>query len=174
MLDLLTDRDVERFWSKVDKTATCWLWTGNLSFGYGTFPIRSNGKPRHLRAHRVSFLLGGLEIPDGLVLDHLCRVLNCVNPEHLRAVTNRVNVLAGIGPSALNAAKTHCPQGHAYDVGNTRIGSKGDRKCRACDREAKRKRDVRRKATRVGPIGKPLATECPHGHAYTPENTIWQ
>lgn len=89
-------------------------------------------------AHRVVYeeLVG--PIPDGLMLDHLCRVRHCVNPEHLEPVTNRENVLRGEGHSAKAARATHCLKGHPYAGENLRILSNGWRRCRACHRERER------------------------------------
>jgi hypothetical protein len=117
----------ERIWKFVDKTATCWLWIGTKSHGYGT--IRDRGMT--IKAHRAMYELLVGPIPIGLTIDHLCRVTNCVNPDHLEPVTQRINNLRGTGVSARNAAKTHCPQGHRYDEINTRI-YRGMRYCRAC------------------------------------------
>lgn len=81
--------DAARFWSKVDKTDACWLWTGALNnSGYGT--IKINGVT--VGAHRHSFLLAGRAIPEGLDLDHLCSVRRCVNPDHLEPVTRAENL----------------------------------------------------------------------------------
>lgn len=94
---------VERFWSKVDKTGPipeqrpdlgpCWLWTAALfDSGYATF------QPQHghaVRAHRWIYQETVGSIPDGLVLDHLCRVRHCVNPSHLEPVTVGENVRRG-------------------------------------------------------------------------------
>lgn len=77
-----------RFWSFVVPTpAGCWLWTGLKVAGYGRFSIQNKG----IGAHRVSYeaLIGA--IPDGLELDHLCRVPSCVNPLHLEPVTGAEN-----------------------------------------------------------------------------------
>jgi hypothetical protein len=74
----------ERFWPKVEKTGTCWLWGGARDRGgYGVF--------ENQKAHRVSYVLSGGTIPEGLQLDHLCFVRHCVNPEHLEPVTAKEN-----------------------------------------------------------------------------------
>ena len=120
----------ERFWSKVDKRGPdeCWLWqTGMVFGGYGKF---FDGKI--IRAHRYAYQLLVGPVPEGLELDHLCRVRNCVNPAHLEAVTHQENCQRGIAgygtvptpKSSQNRQyfkKTHCPQGHPYDLINTYI-----------------------------------------------------
>ena len=71
----------------------CWLWTGALDkYGYGYVSWRQSGKKRHFIAHRLIYeeLVG--PIPDGLVIDHLCRVRHCVNPNHLEPVTQDENL----------------------------------------------------------------------------------
>lgn len=121
----------DRFWEKVDRSGSCWLWTGQVDGqGYGRFFISGHGQ---LGAHRVAYELMAGPIPEGLHIDHLCRVRHCVNPAHLEPVTPRQNALRGEGAAATNAAKTHCPQGHPYDEANTYTGL-GRRACRACNR----------------------------------------
>lgn len=126
---------LERFWNKVNKTPSCWEWTSPLSNGYGS--ILWNGKPQ--RAHRVIFEIIGKQIPDGLVVDHVCRNRKCINPKHLRFVTPRTNVLENSNSvSAMNARKTKCLRGHVYDAENTKILSNTDSKdsmqrvCKKC------------------------------------------
>lgn len=115
----------------------CWLWIGHVDerLGYGRMVI--DGKRRV--AHRIAYeaLVG--PIPDGLQLDHLCRVRCCVNPSHLQPVTQQENIRRGQGIPAMNAAKTHCPKGHAYSSENTywqpgRLG----RRCVLCQKEVRR------------------------------------
>lgn len=78
----------ERFETFVDRTEGCWLWTGSLTYdGYGVF--RENN--RRTGAHRFAYEYHIGPIPDGLHLDHLCCVRNCVNPEHLEPVTPKEN-----------------------------------------------------------------------------------
>ncbi len=99
----------EKFLAKVDKSDSCWNWTGLISiYGYGVF---YDGK-RTIHAHRFSYELHKRKIPKGLVVDHLCRNRKCVNPDHLEAVTQRVNILRGESHQAKNARKTHCIRGH--------------------------------------------------------------
>lgn len=128
--------DSERFWSRVNKTDTCWLWTGaKLPHGYGHFVAGSkkNGTRTDWRAHRWSYVQINGPIPKGLELDHLCRIPQCVRPDHLEAVTHRVNMLRGKGTGAINAQKTHCPRGHEYDA---YLPKYGRRYCKTCNRIA--------------------------------------
>lgn len=92
---------------------TCWHWTGHVGkTGYGRF--------RNWQAHRVVYELYREQIPAGLSIDHLCRVHDCVNPDHLEPVTTRENVLRGIAPAARNFAATHCIDGHPLDADHVR------------------------------------------------------
>lgn len=72
-------------------------------------------------------------IPEGLSLDHLCRVPLCVNPRHLEPVPLAENILRGTGPAANNLRKTTCVKGHPFDA--TRTGGRW-RRCSICQREA--------------------------------------
>lgn len=148
----------QRFWAKVSgrETDGCWLWTASCNpGGYGIF---RDGK--QLVAHRWSYkrLVG--PIPEGLQLDHLCRVRSCVNPAHLEPVTQAENIRRGYidrgydlrysglprwqGPARPGympqAERTHCPKSHPYDEANTywavRPGRRPARGCRACRRAA--------------------------------------
>lgn len=71
----------------------CWLWTGFVHpSGYGV--IRTGNKNTY--AHRCSYELFVGAVPEGLQLDHICRVRCCVNPAHLEPVTPQENVLRGL------------------------------------------------------------------------------
>lgn len=130
-----TPEQIERFWSKVEvpyQPSCCWVWTSTLSpKGYGLWSIWKMG---NLPAHRIAYTLLLGPIPDGFQLDHLCRNRSCVNPDHLRTVTNRENVLAGFGHTAINARKTHCNRGHEYTLETTINERRGTRACRLCKR----------------------------------------
>jgi len=109
----------EYFWSHVDKTTDCWLWTGSKhNEGYGR--IRTRRPPRNLMAHRVSYEINVGPIPKGLTIDHLCRNKGCVNPKHLESVTNIENIMRGNGLPVRNSRKTHCVRGHEFTPENIR------------------------------------------------------
>ena len=120
---------------EVDVETGCWLWAARIGRGGYAQISMPTGGPRTATslAHRVSFEAFNGEIPAGLVLDHLCRVRHCINPEHLEAVTSSLNTRRG-----LNGQVSHCPQGHNYDEENTMI-YRGWRVCRECQRESSRR-----------------------------------
>lgn len=148
-IELATQPGVrERFMAKVVAIpGGCWEWSAFRGIdGYARFSIGGRNGSWAL-AHRVSWWIHRGEIPDGLVLDHLCRVRHCVNPDHLEPVTSQENSRRGIA-GEVNAARlrsvTHCPQGHAYDELNTGFRRDGRRTCRACTRERTRRRRASR------------------------------
>lgn len=125
----------DRFWAKVDTSGECWLWTAATHHdGYGTFWVREDQQLR--RAHRYAYELLVGPIPDGLDLDHLCRVRACVNPAHLEPVTRSENVRRGAG-GVLQPPRTHCKHGHEFTQENT-YENRGKRFCRQCDRDRKK------------------------------------
>lgn len=132
-----------RFAALVDKSGgpdACWHWTGaKHRDGYG---VVWDGVTTQ-KAHRLALRLSGIEPPDrkatGLVVDHLCKNRACVNPAHMRIVSQRTNTLENSAcPHAANAAKTHCkPHGHPYAGDNLHydvVGGKLRRICIACTR----------------------------------------
>lgn len=129
----------ERFESKYipEPNSGCWLWVGSFSSkrvdgvsikSYGKIGFRADGVPRTLSAHRVSYELHVGEIPKGLTLDHLCRVLSCVNPDHLEPVSLAENVIRAIAhanpdrnrPERLpRFIRDRCAHGHEFTAENT-------------------------------------------------------
>jgi hypothetical protein len=112
----------------------CLLWMGMVNqYGYGRVKI---GGQRTV-AHRAAYELACGPVPDGLELDHLCRVRCCINPAHLEPVTHRENGRRGVAGqhhADRQAAKTHCPEGHPYSGANLFLRRNGYRECRACMR----------------------------------------
>ena len=141
-------QDIPRLWERVVKTDTCWLWHGTTNEGYGMILIGG----RWRRAHRIAYEIKVGEIPSGLVLDHLCRVRNCVNPSHLEPVTVKENVLRGFGAAATYSRRSHCMHGHEFNSENTKVGRtpRGTpyRRCRECDRIRGRAAKARARANR--------------------------
>lgn len=135
-----------RFWSKVDQSGACWLWTGATTHGYGV--ARVDG--RNVGAHRVSYELAHGPIPQDMQVDHVCHNNDlgcvvaaqcqhraCVRPDHLRLATNRDNTIAGRVREIHRrrfAAMTTCVRGHALSGENIRLTKEGFRQCRLCER----------------------------------------
>lgn len=128
-----------KFWARVQETDGCWEWGGRRTrqgYGHGSWHI--DGKLVQL-AHRVSYMLRVGPIPDGLVIDHLCRNPPCVRPDHLEPVLPYVNnVVRG---HHWRAERTVCDNGHEFTPENTyqRPDRPKQRQCRACMREAGRR-----------------------------------
>lgn len=145
-----TAADVDRLWKSVRKTNDCWLWTGALDTrGYGQIKVAG----RLWMVHRVVYELAVVRLAGDLVVDHLCRVPTCVRPDHLEPVTNRENTLRGTNFIAENAAKTHCPQGHAYDEANTIRERSGRRRCHTCKLAVQARGRTKRKSRAKPTLG---------------------
>lgn len=130
----------------------CWVWKGSLSrAGYGRLTIREGGKKMTKSAHRVSYETFVGKIPVGLTIDHLCKNKACINPDHLEAVSQKVNVHRANPLWKQEAARTHCPQGHEYTEDNmykykTRSGGVC-RNCKTCMKARTRARYQMKKLT---------------------------
>lgn len=133
---VLSEDQIRAFWSKVRKTDTCWIWSGsvtNMRNPYGRITLSGF----LYLSHRISYELHKGSIPEGLVLDHLCRTPRCVNPDHLEAVTVAENNLRGV--NGWKRIESHCKHGHLYTPETTAYQSNGTRFCRVCARASFRR-----------------------------------
>lgn len=152
-----------RFRAKVEELPSgCWRWTANCQKrkgapAYGLF--KTGGV--NMFAHRWAYEQWIGPIPNDRQIDHYrfpqdgCIGPVCVNPEHLRPATIRENNLRSDAPSAWNAAKTHCAQGHPFSGDNLRIKRSGQRCCRICTRRQWSAGARRRKARRASQEASP-------------------
>lgn len=143
----IPERDQARFWAQValPNEQGCMLWMGRPDKkGYARFTLAG----RSQLVHRISYVIAFGPIPAGAVIDHVkangCRHRHCVAPAHLEAVTSAENNRRSASPTAINARKTHCHRGHAFDEANTYNDPAGQRQCRACralnEREYKKRK----------------------------------
>ncbi len=152
---IVANRNIlDRFMKYVspEPNSGCWLWLGVLtqlssvdgrgSEGYGR--CSCNGKTA--AAHRVAYELLKGPIPEGLELDHLCRVRCCVNPDHLEPVTKDENFRRGL-QGVLRSPITHCHNGHAFEGRNVMTFGKS-RHCRECSLARGRVSDAKRRLKR--------------------------
>ena len=118
------------------------LWSANRKYANGGDDyVRVNWEGKRVLAHRLSWEQERGAVPTGLVLDHTCRVRSCINPDHLRVVTNKENILApgAMSPPAINSRKEKCgvcDGPFSLSLNRTR------RYCKPCER--KRVRDWKR------------------------------
>jgi hypothetical protein len=156
---------LEQFNAKIihEPNTGCWLWTRSWCTKDGYGKICGFGDGSSQLAHRWSYEHFKGPIPEGLVIDHLCRTPACVNPDHLEAVTQQVNVLRGVAPSALANARGTCTRGHP----SLHRSASGYTKCLVCD--GLRRGIVRgpHEALKCGPKPK---SHCGRGHPFSGDN----
>lgn len=142
----------------------CWVWQRFKDRGGYGRKWMGVGRP-NARAHRVYYELYVGPVPEGLQIDHLCRVRACVNPEHMEPVTFAENQRRGLHGIL---APGYCKRGHPFNAENTRVDSRGRRKCRTCDTNRQREARVPGPGTGARQLEK---THCPQGHPYDEANT---
>ena len=151
----------------------CILGPANHNLGYCRVDRKVPGlrKPVKTYAHRVAYELFVGPIPDGLELDHLCRRRNCINPDHLEAVTHAENIARKPKDTSeyqrrgRMVERGECVEAHNLNV----VGVNAQGYCLECARVSRRASEARR-------AGKPVPYKyspafCKRGHEYTPENT---
>lgn len=142
------------FWDKVDASGDCWLWTAALNHhGYGSWSSRRLNLGTRA-AHRIAWMWLVGPIPNGMQIDHLCRVRNCVNPDHLMLATPGENVRRGFNLG--RPPSERCLRGHEKSGDNVYVDPRGRRRCKAC------------RALEYQP--KPPKTHCRNGHPYDEDN----
>lgn len=161
-LAYLGEVGMRRFLAKVgvpDGPGGCAPWMARVNQkGYGLFDVTSPkaewrpGVPKlaTMRAHRIAWAhFTGDACPSDMQIDHKCRNRRCLNPSHLRVVTNFENQHASpYTLASIYLARTHCLQGHAYDDVNTLKRSNGGRRCRECKRARDRAQYARKRLER--------------------------
>lgn len=151
---------IERLMAKVEIDSNgCWIWQGAKTGGYGVIGMGPRGSGTR-NTHRVAYEHHKGPIPEGLVLDHLCRNPPCCNPDHLEAVPQQVNVDRGL--RRRGSTRSECRRGHAMTAENVVMES-GHRVCRTCYEARLERKRVK--------VRKPPKTHCKRGHEFTPENT---
>lgn len=145
-------REVPAWWPgrvaarTVEGPGECLLWQGSLRKGYGRVGLPAAGGGRVVFAHRVALIDHLGTTMETSVVDHLCRVRACVNPGHLRAVTNLQNILApgSQSPVKSQVGRVRCPAGHDLAGENLRPDGlrEGKRKCLTCLKMRNRQRKV--------------------------------
>lgn len=132
-------RLVSTLWARVDagldKTGECWLWTRSTTAdGYGR--VKGDGKQGPvLLVHRVQYERYVGPIPDGMHVDHLCRVTGCARPLHLEVVSPRTNALRGQAPTVTLHLDERCARGHPAAESYRRLSTGRVVYCRTCRRE---------------------------------------
>jgi hypothetical protein len=119
-----------RFHAKYTIIDTCWIWQGaKINSGYGIF---TDEYGKTVTAHRWSYQYFKGAIPEGCVVDHICRNPACVYPQHLQAISQSDNIKRSLLVKQ-RSARTHCKNGHEFTPENTKYvkGQRG-RRCAKC------------------------------------------
>jgi HNH endonuclease len=121
-------RVVARAMANVHRSGDCLISNYSTgSHGYAQIGWHHDRCRRVTLVHRVVWFARHGPIPEGMTIDHICRIRRCVNVDHLRLLSNVDNARDNG-----HARRTQCPKGHPYDEVNTYVDPKGHRRCRRC------------------------------------------
>ena len=131
----------------------CWIWQRSTDGRYGCIGSE--------RAHRIYYERHIGPIPEGLSLDHLCRITRCVNPFHLEPVTHQVNCQRG-NQGKYQKDKTHCKNGHEFTEANTywRTGGRACRECFRLNQQTPRAKERKAKWYQQHKASRASSTRC--------------
>ena len=143
-------QSLERLLARTEVNGNCLLWVGAINkitkYGYTSL----YGKV--ISVHRAAWVLHHRqEIPNGLVIHHICNNKICINPEHLECISQKENLSRPDGMTMITITKqnqkTHCPKGHSYT--ETLEMKRGTlhihRICRVCRNSQARERHTKKK-----------------------------
>ncbi len=125
------DKLPERMLQKIspEPNSGCWLWEGAwTTAGYGSMTLNY----KRYYPHIYCYELANGPVPDGLELDHLCRMRCCCNPEHVEPVIHAENLRRGMSPLNARGKRTHCKRGHEFSDTNTKWYTHGKNTSRIC------------------------------------------
>lgn len=117
---------------QINPDTQCWEWIRSLdNKGYGYLEISKHNKTKKIFSHRYSYQAFVAIITSDMSIDHKCRNRKCCNPDHLRILSIKDNLLCGNTIAAKNSTKTHCLRGHEFNEENT-YHVRGERVCKKC------------------------------------------
>jgi len=132
---------MRNFWKFVEKTTTCWNWTGSKNdSGYGRFCVPNENGYKVIGAHRYLFFQKRPNTNKNLGVLHHCDNPACVRLSHLYAGTSQDNMNDMLNRKGhYQRNKVKCPKGHLYQGKNLYTAPNGDRHCRNCRAKSHKK-----------------------------------